>query len=58
MKRERRRARSQALQVLYEIDSVNHPVEEVLARYGEELSSEAREFMKTLVRGTLDSREF
>lgn len=57
MKRERRRARSQALQVLYEIDSVNHPVEEVLARYGEELSSEAREFMKTLVRGTLDSRE-
>lgn len=57
MKRERRRARSQALQVLYEIDSVNHPAEEVLARYGEELSSEAREFMKTLVRGTLDSRE-
>lgn len=57
MKRERRRARSQALQVLYEIDSVNHPVEEVLARYGEELSSEAREFMKTLVRGTLESRE-
>jgi len=57
MKRERRRARSKALQVLYEIDSVNHPVEEVLARYGEELSSEAREFMKTLVRGTLESRE-
>ena len=57
MKRERRRARSKALQVLYEIDSVNHPAEEVLARYGEELSSEAREFMKTLVRGTLESRE-
>ena len=57
MKRERRRARSHALQVLYEIDSVNHPAEEVLARYGEELSSEAREFMNTLVRGTLDSRD-
>ena len=57
MKRERRRARSKALQVLYEIDSVNHPAEEVLARYGEELSPEAREFMKTLVRGTLESRE-
>ena len=57
MKRERRRARSHALQVLYEIDSVNHPAEEVLARYGEELSSEAREFMNTLVRGTLDSKE-
>ncbi len=57
MKRERRRARSQALQALYEIDSVNHPADEVLARYGEELSPEAREFMNTLVRGTLDSRQ-
>jgi len=57
MKRERRRARSQALQALYEIDSVDHPADEVLARYGEELSPEAREFMNTLVRGTLESKE-
>lgn len=57
MKRERRRARSQALQALYEIDSVDHPADEVLSRYGEELSPEAREFMNALVRGTLESKE-
>ena len=55
MKRERRRARSQALQALYEIDSVGHPEEEVLARYGEDLSPEAREFMNRMVHGTLQS---
>ena len=32
MKRERRRARSLALQILYEVDCVGHPVTEVLAR--------------------------
>jgi N utilization substance protein B len=57
MKRERRRARSQALQALYEIDSVGHPAEEVLARYGEDLSPEADEFMRTVVLGTLESKE-
>jgi len=57
MKRERRRARSQALQALYEIDSVGHLAEEVLDRYGENLSPEANEFMRKLVRGTLESRE-
>ena len=57
MKRERRRARSQALQALYEIDSVGHPEEEVLARYGEDLSPEAREFMNRMVHGTLESTE-
>jgi N utilization substance protein B len=57
MKRERRRARSQALQALYEIDSVDHPEEEVLARYGEDLSPEAREFMSQMVHGTLESTE-
>jgi N utilization substance protein B len=57
MKRERRRARSQALQALYEIDSVDHPEEEVLARYGEDLSPEAREFMNQMVHGTLESTE-
>ncbi|MFV1859832.1 MAG: transcription antitermination factor NusB [Anaerolineales bacterium] len=57
MKRERRRARSQALQALYEIDSVSHPAEDVLARYGEDLSPEANEFMRKIVRGTLESAE-
>ena len=57
MKRERRRARSQALQALYEIDSVDHPEEEVIARYGEDLSQEAREFMNRMVHGTLESKE-
>ena len=55
MKRERRRARSLALQALYEIDSVGHPEEEVIARYGGDLSPEAREFMIQLVHGTLES---
>ena len=44
MKRERRRARSLALQVLYEIDSVGHPPEDVLTRSIDEngkLSSES-----------------
>lgn len=57
MKRERRKARSQALQALYEIDSVGHPADEVLARYGEDLSPEANEFMHEIVRGTLESEE-
>ena len=57
MKRERRRARSKALQALYEIDSVGHPEEEVIARYGEDLSAEARAFMNQIVHGTLESEE-
>jgi N utilization substance protein B len=57
MKRERRRARSQALQALYEIDSVGHPAEEVLARYGEDLSPEADKFIRAVVLGTLESKE-
>ena len=55
MKRERRRARSLALQALYEIDSVHHASEEVLARYGDDLNPDALEFMRLLVRGTLES---
>ena len=55
MKRERRRARSLALQALYEIDSVGRPEEEVIARYGGDLSPEAREFMIQIVHGTLES---
>lgn len=57
MKRERRRARSQALQALYEIDSVGHPEEEVIARYGEDLSPEASEFLNRMVHGTLESAQ-
>jgi len=36
MKRERRRARGLALQALYEIDSVGHPTEQVIARHLDE----------------------
>ena len=57
MKRERRRARSQALQALYEIDSVGHQAEDVLTRYGEDLSPEAVEFMRRIVLGTLGSEQ-
>jgi N utilization substance protein B len=61
MKRERRRARSLALQALYEIDCVRHPADQVLARILEQndaLSAEAVEFLEQLVRGTLSaSRE-
>ena len=58
MKRERRRARSLALQVLYEIDSVGHPPEDVLTRSIDEngnLSSDAREFLQRVVMGTIES---
>jgi len=56
MKRERRRARGLALQALYEIDSVGHPTEQVIARHLEEnagLGDDAAEFLQRLVRGTL-----
>jgi len=56
MKRERRRARSLALQALYEIDSVRHPPEVVLGRIleqNDQLSQEAVDFLEQLVRGTL-----
>ena len=54
MKRERRRARSLALQALYEIDSVDHPAKLVIQRYiteNETLSEEAIEFLRVLVAG-------
>ncbi len=56
MKRERRRARSLALQALYEIDCVGHPSEEVIARHLEEnltLGAEAAAFLREMVLGTL-----
>jgi N utilization substance protein B len=59
MKRERRRARGLALQALYEVDSVGHPVGVVLARIIEEnpsLSEDAIKFFKNLVLGTETSK--
>jgi N utilization substance protein B len=58
MKRERRRARSLALQALYEVDCVGHPPEQVIARHLEAnpaLSAEAAEFLRQLVLGALAS---
>jgi N utilization substance protein B len=54
----RRRARSLALQALYEIDSVEHPVEEVLQERLEEepLQQEAVEFARMLVTGVVEHR--
>jgi N utilization substance protein B len=59
MKRERRRARSLALQALYEIDSVGHPVAEVIARNLAENRSfgeDSIRFFQNLVRGTFETR--
>jgi N utilization substance protein B len=56
MKRERRRARILALQALYEVDSVGHSPQEVVARQLEEndtLSAEAAAFLHELVLGSL-----
>lgn len=58
MKRERRRVRNLALQVLYETDSVGHPPGEVLARTikaNESLGDEAIEFLRTLVMETYNA---
>jgi N utilization substance protein B len=57
MKRERRRARSLALQVLYEVDSVSHSPQEVIARQLENnrnLDEEAAAFAMRLIMGTLE----
>jgi len=54
MKRERRRARSLALQILYEVDCVGHPVEEVLARRlesSENIQEPALSFVREMVLG-------
>lgn len=65
----RRKARALALQVLFEVDSVEHPVEIALPRRieaareedeaadREPLPPEAELFVKTLVEGTLASRD-
>ena len=54
----RRKARRIALQVLYEVDSVGHEVEEVLARILSqgELSVENADFVRELVSGVIRNR--
>ena len=51
----RRKARAVALQVLYEVDSVDHPWDQVSSRYlkGERLPKEAVSFAHDLVEGVL-----
>ncbi len=59
MKRERRRARGLALQVLYEVDSVGHPPQEVISHHLENtgsLSEDALAFMQRSVQGALAIR--
>ncbi len=56
MKRERRQLRNLIIQALYEIDAVDHPPQEVIARYlqqNDNLSDEGSEFFKCFVEGVL-----
>jgi N utilization substance protein B len=56
MKRERRRARILALQALYEVDSVGHSPQEVVARQVEDnatLTDDGAAFLLRLVTGSL-----
>jgi N utilization substance protein B len=57
MKHERRRVRGLALQALYEVDSVGHPAESVIARHVDEnrtLGPDGIEFLRRSVLGTLN----
>jgi len=56
---ERRRARAIALQILYEVDSVGHEVEEVATRLLEKqgLSEENASFARELVSGVTRNKE-
>jgi N utilization substance protein B len=54
MKRERRRARSLVLQSLYEVDTVGHPPQEVVARHiehNDSISDDGVAFLKEMVIG-------
>jgi len=55
----RRKARVLALQVLYEVDSVGHEVEEVVTRLlaDERLSAENGAFVRELVSGVIQNKE-
>ncbi|MEJ2570278.1 MAG: transcription antitermination factor NusB [Anaerolineales bacterium] len=60
MKRERRRARSLALQILYEVDCVGHPLEEVLAgrlERSSDLEEETAAFLRQMVLGAFEHAE-
>lgn len=52
----RRKARSIALQVLYEVDTTTHRAEEVLARhlYDDSIGEDAYEFVCAMVQGVLE----
>ena len=54
--KQRRQARGVALQALFEIDSVAHPVEQVLAHRidDEKLTPDAQSFARELVQGVLN----
>ena len=54
----RRKARSLALQVLYELDTTRHSAEEVLARlvYDETVDEQTYDFVSALVYGVLEHR--
>ncbi|MQF48388.1 transcription antitermination factor NusB [SAR202 cluster bacterium AC-647-N09_OGT_505m] len=53
----RRKARKIAFQVLYEVDSVDHPWDQVSSRYlnGERLTEETVSFVRALVGGVSDN---
>ncbi|TET98185.1 MAG: transcription antitermination factor NusB [Anaerolineales bacterium] len=56
MKRERRQLRNLIIQALYEIDTVDHSPQEVIARYldqNDNLSDDGSEFLKCFVEGIL-----
>ena len=52
----RRKARSIALQVLYEVDTTTHRAEEVLARhlYDDSITEDAYDFICSMVQGVLE----
>lgn len=54
----RRKARGLALQILYELDTSRHSVEEVLARlvYDESIDEQTYDFVSALVYGVLEHR--
>ena len=56
----RHKARTAAFQVLYEVDCVNHPLDEVCGRHLDDgcLSGEAAAFAKGLVGGVRDNLAF
>jgi N utilization substance protein B len=60
MKRERRRARSLALQSLYEVDTVSHIPQEVIARHidqNESMSEDSITFFRDMVVGVWSSTD-